>query len=176
MKRLVLVNGVPASGKSTVAHAIADAGKWPLLALDTVKEALFAHLGTGDRDYNRMLGRASYQVMFALAADFPDGATIVMDAWFGFQPEDVLVSHLALLGAPQVLQVWCHAPPSIIGGRYAARVTDRSGGHLGLDYVPELVALAERAMPMAQYPIHRTDTTMPFDVAAFMRWFEALSR
>ncbi len=90
MKRVVLVNGVPASGKSTVARAISRAGNWPLLTLDTIKEALFAHLGTGDRDYNRLLGRASYQAMFDLTADFPDGATVVMDAWFGFQPADVL--------------------------------------------------------------------------------------
>ena len=73
MKRVVLVNGVPASGKSTVARTIAETNSWPLLALDTLKEALFAHLGTGDRDYNRLLGRASYQAVFALIGDFPDG-------------------------------------------------------------------------------------------------------
>jgi predicted kinase len=170
MKRLILVNGVPASGKSTVAHVIAEKGTWPLLALDTIKEALFAHLGTGDREYNRILGRASYQAMFALAAEFPDGMTIVMDAWFGFQPEDILKSHLALAGQPSVFQVWCHAPPEIIGERYAARVSGRSGGHLGLDYVPELTALAERAKPLKNYPAYETDTTQAFDIQGFMRW------
>lgn len=175
MKRIILVNGVPASGKSTVAHAIAGHGGWPLLALDTIKEALFAHLGTGDREHNRLMGRASYQAMFALAADFPDGVTVVMDAWFGFQPEDALASHLERVGQPQIIQVWCHAPPADIGARYAARVAGRSGGHLGLDYVPELVALAERAKPLEQFPTHRTDTTAPFDAADFMRWLERLS-
>ena len=133
MKRLILVNGVPASGKSTVAAAMAQAGRWPLIALDTIKEALFAHLGTGDRDYNRMLGRASYQAMFNLAADFPGGMTIVMDAWFGFQPESVLAAHLAGAGSPGAVQVWCHAPAAEIGRRYAARIGERSGGHLGAD-------------------------------------------
>jgi glucokinase len=172
MKRLILVNGVPASGKSTVARAIADEGKWPLLALDTIKEALFAHLGTGERDYNRLLGRASYQAMFALAADFPDEATVVMDAWFGFQPETVLASHIAPAGQPRVVQVWCHAPPEEIGARYAARVAGRSGGHLGLDYVPELITLAAKAGPLADYPVFDTDTGRPFDTAGFMRWLE----
>jgi glucokinase len=173
MKRLILVNGVPASGKSTVARAIADQGAWPLLALDTIKEALFAHLGTGDREYNRLLGRASYQAMFALAAEFPDGMTIVMDAWFGFQPEDILMSHLALAGQPSVFQVWCHASPSVIGERYAARVSGRSGGHLGMDYVPELIALAARAAPLKDYPAYQTDTTQEFDIAGFMRWLKS---
>ena len=59
MKRAVLVNGVTASGKSTVARALSQAKGWPLLTLDTIKEAIFEHLGTGDRDYNRLLGKAA---------------------------------------------------------------------------------------------------------------------
>jgi glucokinase len=173
MKRLILVNGVPASGKTGVARAISGKGNWPLLALDTIKEALFTHLGTGDREYNRLLGRASYQAMFALAGAFPDGMTVVVDAWFGFQPETVLASHLELAGRPFVVQVWCHAPPAEIGARYAARVAARSGGHLGLDYVPELIALAELAKPLPDYPAFYTDTTAQFDLDGFMRWLES---
>jgi glucokinase len=99
--------------------------------------------------------------------------TVVMDAWFGFQPEEVLTSHIAQAGKPSVLQVWCHAPPSVIGERYAARVAGRSGGHLGLDYVPELIALAARARPLAGYPAYKTDTTQPFGIADFMSWLES---
>jgi predicted kinase len=170
MKGLILVNGVPASGKSSVARAIAGAGPWPLLTLDTIKESFFAHLGTGDRDYNRLLGKASYQSMFALAADFPDDMTVVMDAWFGFQPEDILSQHIARVGQPQVFQVWCHAPPDVIGERYRARVGERSGGHLGLEYVPELVALAKRAQPLQRFATYKLDTTRAFDVSEFQRW------
>jgi predicted kinase len=170
MTRVILVNGVPASGKSIVARAISEAGHWPLLTLDTVKEALFAHLGTGDRDYNRMLGRASYQAMFALAAEFPRDMTVVMDAWFGFQPEDVLAAHLERAAITDVLQVWCHAPPDEIGRRYLSRVGERSAGHLGADYVPELIALAGRAKPLPHYPAFDSDTTLAFDSSAFSAW------
>lgn len=173
MKRVILVNGVPASGKSTVARAIADAGHWPLLALDTVKEALFAHLGTGDRDYNRMLGRASYQAMFALTAEFPGGMTVVMDAWFGFQPPEVLSMHIADAGVTQVVQVWCQAPPAEIGRRYLSRAGERSAGHLGAGYVPELIALAGRATPLTGYPTSTIDTTTRFDANAVMAWLKA---
>lgn len=172
MKRLILVNGVPASGKSTVARAISTAGGWPLLTLDTIKEAFFAHLGTGDREYNRLLGRASYQAMFALTADFPEGSTVVMDAWFGFQPRDVLNTHLARVGMPQVCQVWCTAPPEVIGARYASRVAERSGGHLGLDYVPELIALAKRATPLDGFSTLHVDTTKSFEAMHALRWLE----
>jgi glucokinase len=64
----ILVNGVPASGKSTVSRTISAALAVPLLALDTVKEALFAELGTGDRLHNRRFGRASYGAIWCRAS------------------------------------------------------------------------------------------------------------
>ena len=173
MKRVVLVNGVPASGKSTVARAIAEAKGWPLLALDTVKEALFAHLGTGDRDYNRLLGKASYQAIFALVGESPDGATAVVDAWFGFQPVDVLNEHLARAGVGKIAEVWCHAPAEIIGERYRARLAHRHAGHLGESYIPELIELAGRARPLGGFPLYEVDTNLPLDTAALGAWLDA---
>jgi predicted kinase len=174
MKRLILVNGVPASGKSTVARAVAEAGGWPLLTLDTVKEAFFAHLGTGDRDYNRLMGKASYQAIFALVGDFPEGSTAVMDAWFGFQPADVLTAHLERAKVSRVAEVWCHAPPPVIGERYRSRLPSRHAGHLGEAYIPELTELAGRAAPLGVYPLFRVDTTRPLDIAELMNWIASL--
>ena len=161
MKAAVFVNGVPASGKSTVARAISAATGWPLLALDTIKEALFEDIGPGDRDHNRMLGRASYRAIFALIAEFPADSHVVIDAWFGFQPRVSLNAHIARSGLERIAEIWCRAPPEIIGARYAARVSERSVGHLGLGYVPELIDLANRAMPLGAFPLLEIDTTQP---------------
>lgn len=175
MKTAVLVNGVPASGKSTVARAISQAHGWPLLTLDTIKEAFFAHLGTGDREYNRLLGRASYQAIFALIGDFPDGSTVVIDAWFGFQPVEVLHGHLEKSGVSHVGEVWCHAPPAVIGERYRSRLTMRHTGHLGEAYVPELIELAGRAKPLGTYPLMAVDTTVPPDMPALAEWLATVT-
>jgi glucokinase len=172
MQGAVLVNGVPASGKSTVARAVSEARGWPLLTLDTVKEAFFEHIGTGDREHNRLLGRASYQAIFALIADFPDGATAVIDAWFGFQPVDVLHGHLRSAGIGRVAEIWCHAPAEIISERYRTRLETRHSGHLGASYIPELMQLAERARPLGGYPLFDVDTTEPLDRAALAEWLE----
>lgn len=174
MKRVLLVNGVPASGKSTVARALADAGGWPFLTLDTVKEAFFAHLGTGDRDYNRQLGKASYQAIFALIGDFPEGSTTVVDAWFGFQPVAVLTAHLENAKVSRVAEVWCHAPPAVIGERYQSRLSSRHAGHLGQSYVPELIELAGRATPLGAYPLFSVDTTHPLDISGLMDWVASI--
>ena len=176
MRRVLLVNGVPASGKSTVARAVAQANTWPLLTLDTVKEAFFDHLGTGDRDFNRLLGKASYQAIFAVIAEFPEGTTAVVDAWFGFQSLETLQNHLASAGAGQVAEIWCHAPANVIGERYRGRLAHRHSGHLGASYVPELIKLADTARALAAYPLLDVETTRPLDLAAVQDWLATVFR
>lgn len=169
-RSVILVNGVPASGKSTVARAVAGALGWPLLTLDTVKEPFFDHLGTGDRDYNRALGRASYQAIFSLIGDWPAGLGAVVDAWFGFQPPEVLDAHLARAGVGATAEIWCMAPPAVVAERFASRADSRHKGHPGADYAPELAALAARAAPIGRGPLVTIDTTRPLDIAALIAW------
>ena len=171
-KRLIMVNGVPASGKSAVARALAEATGWPRLTLDTVKGPFLTTLAPVDRPMNRRLGRAAYDAIFDLIAD-ASGGTFIMDAWFGFQPAEVLDAGLARAGITEIAEIWCHAPPEEIGARYAARVATRDPGHPGMDYVPELIALATRARPMARGPVREVGTTMPMDVAALLSWLGA---
>ena len=170
MRRPVLVNGVPASGKSTVARGLADRLGAPLMTLDTVKEPLFTHLGTGDREHNRTLGRASYAVIFAALGDWPDPSLAVIDAWFGFQPPAVLDRHLATAGVERTAEVWCHAPGDVLARRYGERLGSRSAGHPGADYIPELVALNERAAPTGRGPCFAVDTTAPIPFDPLLAW------
>jgi glucokinase len=166
----ILVNGVPASGKSTVSRRISAELALPLLALDTVKEALFAELGTGDRLHNRRFGRASYGAIWALVGEFPPRSAVVVDAWFGFQPLELLQGHLNRAGVARTIELWCAAPPEVISQRYAERAAARHTGHLGLDYVSELRELAARARPLGIGPVLPIDTSLP------VNWEELIGR
>lgn len=166
MRSALLINGVPASGKSTVlAHLLphlAAAGVMPVpLGLDTVKEALFAEIGTGDRNYNRMLGRASYHAIFNTISGFPDGLLPVIDAWHGFQPRAVLEGHLARARTDTVVEVWVQVSPQTAATRYRARAATRHTGHLPDSYADELALLAGRAAPMALGPVITIDSEAP---------------
>ena len=170
MKTAILVNGVPASGKSTVARAVARYFAVPLMTLDTVKEPLFRHIGVGDREHNRKLGRASYEIIFAAIGEWPADALVVVDAWFGFQPLEVLEGHLARAGIDRTAELWCHAPSAVLAERYAARQAERPAGHPGLEYVPELVALNERAQPLGRGPCLAIDTTQALQLDVVTSW------
>lgn len=172
MKQAILVNGVPASGKSAVAARLVDVllargiAAVPL-SLDTVKEGLFAHVGTGDREHNRMLGRASYHAIFATIAAFPPVLVPVVDAWHGFQPESVLREHIARAGIERVLEVWCAVSPETAAARYRARAGARHTGHLPASYADELFELTRHAAPRALGPVFTIDTEKPVADEAF---------
>jgi glucokinase len=173
MTRAVLVNGVPASGKTTVACAMGERLGAPVLTLDAVKEVLFEELGhrDADREWGRALGRASIRSIWALIAGFPLDALVVVEAWFRLPPHDPVLAGLTTARIDRWVEVWCHADPDVLAARYAGR--ERVPGHPAPeDYVDELRTLAGRAGPMALAPVLDVDTTefATIDPDAIARW------
>lgn len=172
-KTAILVNGVPASGKSSVARAIAERTGWPVLALDSVKNPFLEELGGADRAFNRTLGKASYKAIWSVVGDAPAGSTFIVDAWFGFQPASVLDAYLETSGVTRTAEIWCHAPGAALAERYGARLDNRPAGHPGADYIPELVQLAARAEPLRIGPVLDVDTTVATDADAIVAWLRS---
>jgi len=123
---VVVVHGPPAAGKTTVARAIARELRLPLIAKDTVKEALFDGLGTGDLAWSQRLGSPTFLVMLALAEEsVAAGASLVMEANFVRGSE--VEARLGALPA-RIVQVHCCAPLEMLLERYGRR--DRHPGHV----------------------------------------------
>lgn len=169
-KRILLVNGIPASGKSRLSHAISERTGWPILALDTIKNPFLEHIEGVDRLFNRTLGKASYQAIFSIIRDAPRGSAFIVDAWFGFQPRALLEDHIASADVSDIAEIWCHAPGEVLAERYAARLGDRLPGHPGAEYIPELVELAKRAAPTQLGPVLDIDTSRPVADDVVMAW------
>ncbi len=159
---LVVVTGAPGAGKTTVARALAAELRLPLLAKDDVKEALFDALGTGDREWSRRLGRATYDVLFLVARRLLEaGASCVLESNFS-NPEP-----LRALPPARVVQILCVAPPDLVLERYTARA--RHPGHLDADIVEELrerLAAGEWRPLDLDGDLIELDTSEPVDVPA----------
>jgi predicted kinase len=65
----VVVSGPPASGESTLAPVLARELALPLVAKDTIKDALMSVLPVADVDASRHIGRGAVAAMLAVAAD-----------------------------------------------------------------------------------------------------------
>lgn len=123
----IVVSGMPASGKTTLAIKLAEALALPLLDKDHILEALFAGEGVITPRMRQRLSRASDDVLAAVAAA-SQGAVIVsfwrhpaMDGQSG-TPTDWL-SGLS----DAVVEVHCTCSPDLAARRFLGR--ERHPGH-----------------------------------------------
>lgn len=63
----ILVTGIPAAGKSTMAQALAEKMHLPLLSKDVIKERLFDTIGFQSRAEKVKLGTASMEILYYAA-------------------------------------------------------------------------------------------------------------
>ncbi|MEQ9943779.1 AAA family ATPase [Pectobacterium aroidearum] len=173
MKKLILVNGIPASGKSTVARVIADELHLPLLSLDEIKEPFMVQLcDTIDRTLNRKLGYAAYQAMFNIVQQAPKNSTIILDAWFGFREKSRLQEYITACDIHHTLEIWNAISPERVAERYQARVHKRIKGHPGDEYLPELMALAYQAHPMSIGKCYTVDQDKDINYQELIQWIK----
>ncbi len=111
-KTAILINGIPASGKSTITRLLAETFSLPVLTIDGIKEPFMARLAPVDRPMNRQLGCAAYEVIWSIVAASPASMVWLIDAWFGFQPRETLQKLLRQAGVEQVIEIWNHISPS----------------------------------------------------------------
>jgi len=159
---LIVVTGLPASGKTTLATALSSALALPLIRKDHYKELLFDTLGIGDRDWSRRIGQAAIALQYeamALARD----AVVDSALWTGVSEAELLRLRLP------IVQVFCECPFELARDRYFKR--ERSGErHAGFVAEELTVDDFERFRPLTvplqlDAPLCTVDTTQPVGIA-----------
>jgi predicted kinase len=127
---LIIVSGPPASGKTTVAEFLASELGLPLLARDGIKESLFDTLGSGDVAWSRLLGGASYELLYYLVeVELRAGRSVIAESNFVVPDSAERLSQLCERYEGSSLEIHCTAAPETILARYAARAPQRHPGH-----------------------------------------------
>ncbi len=166
---LVMVNGLPGSGKTTLAVALAASMNAQLLSKDAVKEALAA--GLEDPMIVASLGAIAMDAVWALAAALP--GTVLIESWW-FRPRDISFAQagLQLVGASAAVEIWCDVPPDLAKERYEGRrrhAMFEDNRHL-IDDWPDWSARGE---PLGLCPVIRVDTSRTVDHPALARATQA---
>ncbi len=161
----VVVSGPPATGKSTLAPSLAAELALPLVAKDTIKDALMSVLPVPDVHASRQLGRAAVAAMLAVAARAGSGAVIEST----FHRSAAVDELCALPGA--VVEIFCRCDREVATARYRARAATRHPGHF--DSIRSMGELwnDEVAEPVAGgWPLLEVDTSQAVDLAAAVRF------
>ena len=120
-QQLVVISGLPASGKTTLGRALARRLALPLLDKDDILEGLFDSLGCDDREQRQRLSRASDDVLFGVARTA--GCAVLVNWW----DHDAAPARLRAI-SESIVEVHCECAVELAAERFAAR--SRHPGHL----------------------------------------------
>ena len=162
---IIFINGLPATGKSTLAGKLGAALRLPVFGKDQIKETLFDTLGWGERAWSRKLGAASMAVLFRmLENELVAGRSCIAESNFHPELSTQQVQELRQRYQFGCIQVLCVTDGNVLQQRYRARVANNSRhpGHMDAILEDELAGELRtgRVDPMQlDGPLIEIDTT-----------------
>lgn len=146
--KLIIVCGLPATGKSSLAEELRDQLRWPLFAKDQFKELLYDATDQGDGAYTRetstMVGKQSIALLFLVARELLEtNVSCIIEANFlpNLAPDDLN----PLLTISEGRQVHCSIHGELVLERYRdrAQAGERHPVHVDTEAEPELIERME---------------------------------
>ena len=160
----LVVSGPPASGKSTIAPLLAGQFALPLIAKDTIKDALLEQLQAPDVEASRELGRAAVRAMLAVAAASPIGAVLESNFY-----RSVAVPGLRALPG-DVVELFCRCSQEVAETRYRQRFGTREAGYFDEIRTSDELWNDEISEPVGGgWPVIEVDTDAQVDLPRLVR-------
>ena len=176
---MVIISGLPCSGKTALAQRIAAQFSLPFISKDGFKERLFDTLGWTDRAWSKKLSVASYNLVFhMLEVQLEAGRSCIIEGNFDPAIHSQTFAALKHTHAFQVIQVHCVTDADVLLERFQARWASgaRHPGHADHVTLPEMQALVNRELPALEIEgtVWKLDTTN-FEKIDDTRLFSAIA-
>ena len=120
--KLIVVTGLPATGKTWLASEISKALKVPLFTKDQIKIELLENLGKKDRDWDRQIGIAAVRLQMRLAENLLiANCSVILESNFKEEFDAPQIRELLEKTASDCMQIVCGAQGDVLIERFSKR-------------------------------------------------------
>jgi predicted kinase len=169
---IVVIFGLMATGKTTLARALGETLGWPVIHSDAVRKSLVGLKPTtraphkfGQGIYSEDFSRRTYTEMLRLAqGHLAGGPGVILDGSYKRASERKRVRQLARSGGAQVLLVYCECAPEVARERLGIRLTDPQAISDGRVELFEEQARDFDPLTPEDRPVLRLDTSQGVEV------------
>lgn len=163
MKKLIVISGDLAAGKSTLATGLANKYTFPLFMKDPIKELLCDQIGFKNREENRKLSRAAVAEMIHIFEELaPSGSDIILES--NFRSEELSkIYKISTKYGYQACLLLLIGDKELIYKRFVERAPTRHRAHMSLRLDQSFEKFSEYIEELRKgdfvFPIHKIDVT-----------------
>jgi predicted kinase len=167
---VVIVSGAPGAGKTRLLRDLAPRLGLPVIAKDDIKESLGDSLGTGDLEWSKRLGAATWELLFLLYERLLEGgASFIAESNFSTHNNQERFRALMERFPFIPVEVYCFADPATMAERFRGRQArgERHPIHHGTDFeiAATAEAVAELLPSLGHVPLELSDHILRVDTS-----------
>ncbi|MBM7569082.1 AAA family ATPase [Paenibacillus sacheonensis] len=138
---LVIVNGLPGSGKTTLAKRLSNDLRLPVFSRDGLYETLYDALACQENGCPPLIAPATFTLLYSVASSLLSaGKSVIIEGFFG-RPELRSAEFLSLKEAYdfEPFQIMCNVDGQVLLERFLARIgtRERHIGHRDLEWIQQ---------------------------------------
>jgi predicted kinase len=129
---LIIIQGAPGTGKSTLAHRLQKDLGIGLVAKDELKEYVFDTVGSSGREWSKRLGQLVIPFCYQLTKTvLEDGTSVILESAFYTQYAQAEMSDMLQGVSCRAVELYCHVDERVRQERFKDRTNsgERHPGH-----------------------------------------------
>ncbi len=130
--KVIIINGLPGTGKTTLSQKLAEKLGLVCLNKDVIKETIFEELGYEDRAWSKKVGNCSYSILYPFLEQLlKAGQNLIFESNFKEQYDSKKFQELQRVHGCEYFQILCEADGKVLYQRFVDRVQkkERHPGH-----------------------------------------------
>lgn len=136
---LIIISGLPGTGKTTLAKKIADELGFVMVSMDAIKEVMWDTMGHDfDFEFTDKIGKTAFELVFYfIELSLPKGVSLVIEAHFHPEINNERFNKLKEKYGANLVQIYCDCETEALRKRFSERM-EKDSYHKGHKHVIKL--------------------------------------